>query len=464
MNRRSFLEYLALGAAACAMPQTGCAQTVTTPRPPNIVLIMADDLGYGDLACYGNEDIATPHIDALAAEGMRFTDYHANAPVCSPTRAALLTGCYPRRFRIDSAFTARRGRDKGLHLSAHTISESLHPKGYETALFGKWHLGYKSKFNPVHQGFDRFRGFVSGNVDFFSHIDQEGYEDWWRQDEKRDEDGYVTDLITRHAVSFIEENRAKPFFLYLPHQAVHYPYQGPDGKPLRTTEKVGPVQGGRGLKFRRQAYAAMLRRLDHSVGKVMAALREHGLEKDTFVFFCSDNGALPVGNNGPLRGIKATVWEGGIRVPAIAWWPGRIPAGVTTEATAMSMDLFPTVHEFTGVPMPEGHTIDGVSLAKLLTGKEPLPERTLFWRFRRQAAVRQGSWKLVLMPPAKGKRGKDVGEDTPPEKDAHLFHLGNDPGEEHDLSAEHPERVAAMRSALETWEARMEAAQQAAVT
>ncbi|MFB3827913.1 MAG: sulfatase-like hydrolase/transferase [Bryobacteraceae bacterium] len=416
MNRREFLA----GMGAAALP---------APRKPNIVIILADDLGYGDLACYGGRN-PTPHLDALARGGVRFTDFHSNGAVCSPTRAALMTGRYQQRCGITEVIAAAGPRDQGLDPAAQTAFPSLLRKaGYRTAMFGKWHLGYQPRFNPVHHGFDEFRGYVSGNVDYFSHVDQAGHADWWNGDRLAPEEGYTTELVTRHGVRFIESNRERPFLLYLAHEAVHYPYQGPDGKPQRVAGQAPPRDPKQDVA---PVYRQMLGAMDSGVGRVMDTLRRLGLERDTFVFFFSDNGATQAGSNAPLRGFKSSVWEGGHRIPAIAYWPGRVPAGKVSAQTGIGMDLFATLLEISGAPAAP-RKLDGTSLMPILTAETP---RTLFWGHGPQRAVRDGDWKLVLMP----------------EAEPFLANLRADPGERTNLAAAESARVARMREMLAAWE------------
>src|SRR5688500_1184847 len=384
-----------LAVAVLLAATSGYAASTT---PPNIIIIMADDMGYTDLSCYGNDRFQTPHLDALAREGLRFTDYHSNGAVCSPTRAALLTGRYQQRSGVDEVVFAdpARGKrdDHGLKPTENTFAKLLQAAGHRTALMGKWHLGYDRKFNPRRHGFDEFRGYVSGNVDFQSHIDQAGFPDWWRDLELADESGYTTHLITRHALRFSEENRARPFFPYVAHEAPHSPYQGPGDPPVR-----GP-QAGRAVKGPEisRAYREMMQEMDKGVGEIIATLRRLQLDRNTFVFFCSDNSGTRESNNGPLNGNKGTVWEGGHRVAGIAWWPGKIKTG-TTNQTAMTMDLMPTMLELAQVSLPRGHELDGVSLVPLLLEGKPLSARTLYWGYNGRFAVRQGPWKLVVNQP-----------------------------------------------------------------
>jgi arylsulfatase A-like enzyme len=438
-----------------------CAAAPAAAARPNLVVIMADDLGYADLGCYGNDRYATPHLDALAREGLRFTDFHANGPVCSPTRAALLTGRYQQRSGVDEVVYADPARGKrdshGLPPAEVTFAEGLRAAGYRTGLMGKWHLGYDKKFNPRHQGFDVFRGYLSGNVDFHSHIDQAGIADWWHDLEPVEEPGYSTHLITRHAVRFIEDNATRPFCLYVAHEAPHSPFQGPSDPPVRGPQAKEPVRGAEIAR----AYREMVQEMDRGVGEIVATLRKLGLAENTLVFFCSDNGGTREGNNGPLRGTKASVWEGGHRVPGIAWWPGRIRPGVTHE-TALTMDLMPTLLALGGAPEPTDRRLDGVDLSPVLFGRGPLPPRTVFWGFLGRFAVRQGPWKLVVNPRAPAAEGaagkakgkaKSAGAEPPGEAEPQLFHLGDDLGESNDRAAREPARVRELGAALAAWRA-----------
>ena len=306
--------------------------------PPNIVVIMADDLGYGDIGPYDGW-IDTPRLDRMARDGMRFLDFHSSGNVCSPTRAGLMTGRYQQRAGIPGvlfANPARSSHDDGIEAGELTLAEALRARGYATGIFGKWHLGYRARFNPVRHGFDEFRGFVSGNIDYRSHVDTMGRADWWRDDELSTEAGYATHLVTEYALRFIERHRDRPFFLYLPHHAPHYPFQGPDDPADRA---VGGEFDPRGsVADRRRAYRDMVREMDAGVGEVLDALEAHGIADRTLVWFFSDNGAAQWGSNGPLRGLKATDWEGGHRLPSIAVWPARIPAGTESNQLVSALD------------------------------------------------------------------------------------------------------------------------------
>ncbi|MFI4849730.1 MAG: sulfatase-like hydrolase/transferase [Gimesia chilikensis] len=409
-----------------------------TSQRPNIVLIMADDLGYGDLSCYGSKNCQTPHLDQLAARGMKFTDFHSSGTVCSPTRAGLLTGRYQQRAGIDGVVYAdpKKNRHHGLQKHEVTLGQCLLDAGYRTAMFGKWHLGYQRQYNPTFRGFQQFVGYVSGNVDYFAHLDQTGVFDWWHGAElNREEQGYSTHLITEHAVKFIREQHQQPFFVYIAHEAVHYPYQGPNDPAMR---KEG---GGEIKSAKRQdianAYREMNTEMDKGIGKVVAVLKELNLTDNTLIFFLSDNGANNKGSNGALRGFKGSVWEGGHRVPAIACWPGKISPGTVCEQTTISIDVMPTILELTRARVPQGHQLDGVSLAGLLTAQKQLPSRKIYWDYRGNSAVRQGPWKLVLNQNRK----------SPVE----LFNLSEDLSESKNLAEQQPERVNSLRTAFEVW-------------
>ena len=426
-----------LALALCFAPVTAATtEKMEPPSRPNLVLILIDDLGYGDLGCYGSTKHRTPHLDALAAGGVRFTDFHSNGAVCSPTRAALLTGQYPQRSGIEAAigFTL----DEGVPLPRTMIAEVLAPAGYRCGVFGKWHVGHVTRFGPNAQGFHESTC-ANNNPDYHSHVSRDGKVDWWKDQQLADEPGYLLDVVTRHAVHFIREHHARPFFLYLPQFAVHFPFQGPRDPPHRTTgrkwdgdDRYGPLPKN---EFPR-AYREMVEAVDASVGRIVATLEELKLREHTMIFVCSDNGAYAwVGSNGPLRGEKGDLHEGGHRVPALANWPGKIAPGQVSPATAMTMDLLPTLLAVSGVPRPADLRIDGVDLSGGLLRGETIGERSLFWRDADQKAVRRGEWKLVL-----GSTGEE------------LFNLYDDIGEHRNLASARPEKVWELRGELAAWE------------
>ncbi len=437
VNRREFIKYAAGGAAAVVIPNCSCSvvgRAKATVERPNIIVIMADDLGYGDIGCYGSKKIQTPNIDALARGGMKFTDYHSNCPVCSPTRAALLTGRYQQRCGIEGVIYAKGPtRQTGMALEEITFAEVLKKCGYATGIFGKWHLGYNVEFNPAKQGFDEFIGYVSGNVDYHSHIDGAGFEDWWKNCKKVPEEGYCTDLITKHGIDFIERHKDEPFCLYLPHEAPHSPYQGREDPPGRLSS------GGKGRKAKgdeiSRAYKEMVEVMDEGIGRIVETVRRLGLERRTFIFFCSDNGATKNGSNGTLSGFKGSLWEGGHRVPAVAYWPGMIKAGTITDETVLGMDLFATMASIAGAKPPAGLNLDGADLLPVLAESRKLPKRTLFWRYRKEKAVRKGPWKLLV-------QGDKV----------RLFNLEEDLGEKENLANKRPDMVKQLEDELAAWE------------
>lgn len=411
---------------------------------PNIVLIMADDMGYGDISPYDGW-IKTPHLQTLARQGVRLTDFHSSGNVCSPTRAGLMTGRYQQRAGIPGVIFAAPDaavHQHGLQDQETTIAESFRAAGYRTAMFGKWHLGYYPRYNPVRHGFDEFRGYVSGNIDFHSHFDQSGNFDWWQDGVAKDEPGYVTHLITRHAVDFIQRNKDKPFFLYLPHEAPHYPFQGPSDEPRRSKGRGRTadwqMKGPEDRAEMRRRYRQMVEELDASVGAVVDALEQHKLTEKTLVFFISDNGAAgKYGDNTPLRGAKGSNWEGGHRVPGIVKWPGQLPAGVVRDDLCISLDVMPTALAACKIPLPR--PMDGINLLPMLSGEKPLdPQRELVWNGR---AIRQGSWKLIVN--GKGSKGTQ------------LFDLSQDLSERHDLAEQFPDRVAQLKQRLEVWKHEM---------
>lgn len=446
MDRRTLLGVI----AGAATPLSALTAQQGRTVPPNIVLIVADDLGYGDLGVYGSSVNRTPNLDRLAKQGMRFTDFHSNGPMCSPTRASLMTGRYPQRFgrKFESALSGEDGYDDGLPLGTPTIARILKQAGYATAIYGKWHLGFHPPFLPTRFGFDDFQGLASGDGDHHSHIDRSGRPDWWHNETLHPETGYTADLVTRHSISFIERNRSRPFFLYVPHLAIHFPWQGPAEKPHRVegksytsgSEKLG-LQESKDISAK---VRQMVEAVDDSVGRIVRALEQHRLTDRTLVFFTSDNGGYltysggyhNISNNGPCRGQKGDVYEGGHRVPAIAWWPGRIRPGVSGQ-TAMSFDLVPTFAALAGTgAQARAPEFDGVNLNPLLFHQQALPSRTLFWRMHEKKAVRQGDWKLVVV-----------------DKDTHLFNLKDDIAEKTDLSLQHPEIKARLSNELARWEA-----------
>lgn len=407
-----------------------------TANQPNIILIMADDLGYGDIGCYGSDYIQTPMLDKMAFEGIKFTDYHSNGAVCTPTRAALLTGNYQQRSGLEGVIYVQEGkRIYGISPTEKTMPEIFKDAGYKTGMFGKWHLGYTKEYNPSNHGFDEFYGYVSGNVDYISHRDGIGIYDWWRNTELSYDEGYVTDLITDEALKFMEMNKEQPFFLYLPHEAPHFPYQGRNDKADRLPGQEFDGKGSR--KDRKQAYKEMVEIMDENIGRIFDQLKELHLDENTFVLFCSDNGATKEGSNGNLKGFKSSLWEGGHRVPAIAWYPSKIEAGKETSSIVLSMDVLPTLTSVANISTDIN--FDGVDFSKILFSKKKLTARPVFWRYRNQWVARKGDWKYL-----KSKHKE------------YLFNLKKDVQEQMNLKDSNPEKLKQLKSLLRDWGVEME--------
>jgi arylsulfatase A-like enzyme len=429
MNRRNFLQ---LVAAAPLGPRAARA----TPSKPNIVIMVADDLGHGDLGVTGARDIRTPNLDRMAGDGMRFTHAYANAPVCTPTRVALLTGRYQQRSGLSRVIYVNE-RELGLALGALLIPEVLKPHGYATALAGKWHLGYPKKYFPTRQGFDEFAGHLAGNVDYFAHTDRLGDADLWRNEEAWEDPRYMTRLIAEESIRFIDRHADDPFFLYVPFNAPHDPFQGPEDRHTAGNQEIT-----RRKNRTRAVYKSMVESMDFQAGRILEHLKKRNLEENTAVFFMSDNGGLPVvASNAPFRGFKTTLWEGGIRTPLIARWKGQFPAGKTSSEMAAGMDLFPTSLAIAGAGVPSGHKLDGVSLLDICRGKGALNRDSLFFNYKdpsnkvAQRAFVRDRWKYL--------RDKEGAE--------YLFHLSEDIGESNDLSGKQPDRLAVMKRRYEAW-------------
>ncbi|WP_051426359.1 sulfatase-like hydrolase/transferase [Jiangella gansuensis] len=420
-------------------------------RPPNVVVIYADDLGYGDLGCFGADDLDTPALDALCATGAKLSQWYSNSPVCSPSRASLLTGRYPSRAGVENILAGSR-ETVGLPPQA-TLASQLRDRGYRTGIFGKWHLGVDASFGPLERGFDTHVGFRAGCVDYFSHIYYWGAtnptHDLWEDDEEIWSNGeYLTTLIADRAARFIRDHAEQPFFCYVPFNAPHYPMHAP-------AEYVAQFAH---LPPDRRIMAAMIKALDDGVARIVATLDELGLREDTIVFVSSDNGpsteernwlngeeiSYRGGSAGGLRGHKGSVFDGGIRVPAMISWPGRIPAGWESADVGIMMDLVPTLlHAIDGTP-PPGDDHDGRSLLPTLTtpGTEP-DARMICWDYATQLAAREGTWKIVL--DAREAMGPEIAEARG------LFDLSADPGEQHNLADVEAERFKTMEADLLAW-------------
>ncbi|QGJ70443.1 N-acetylgalactosamine-4-sulfatase [Planctomycetales bacterium 10988] len=442
---------------------------------PNIVLLFADDLGYGELGCQGNPEIPTPHIDSIAANGIRFTQGYVTASYCSASRAGLITGRYQVRFGYDFNPIGYLNEDPRLGLPPEetTLPEHLQQTGYATGIVGKWHLGGTAKYHPLHHGFESFFGFLHEGHYFVpppyrgvtTMLRRKALPDgthgrWVRPDGRLilsthmgsaepaynagnpilhdsqpvNETEYLTDAFTREAVAFIEEHQSRPFFLYVPYNAVHSPLQGAESYMERFAE-IPDVH--------RRVFAAMLSNLDDSVGTILQKLEETGLRENTLVIFLSDNGGPTrelTSSNLPLRGEKGSLYEGGLRIPFMLQWPARLPAGEVYREPIISLDLLPTIAAATATPLRNQEQLDGVDLLPYLTGERPgRPHDRLFWRQKKRAALRFEDWKLVKNP----GRGEPDGWQ--------LFDLRDDIGEQRNLAEKEPERLQKLVKMWEDW-------------
>ena len=434
---------------------------------PNVIILLADDLGYGELGCQGNPQIPTPHIDGIAAAGVRFTSGYVTAPNCSPSRAGLITGRYGTRFGHEYNPTGAKNEDPsmGLPVKEKTLPDALQKAGYVTGIIGKWHLGGTAHYHPYRRGFDEFYGFLHeghyfvpepwkgvstwlrrstlpgggkgrrtfGKVTYSTHMgrnepDYDANNPILRGSQPVLEKEYLTDALTREAVDFIDRHADKPFFLFLAYNTVHSPLQGAD-KYMRQFKHIDDIQ--------RRIFAAMLANLDDSVGAIVNKVRREGLEKDTIIYFISDNGGPTrelTSSNLPLRGEKSSMYEGGIRVPFMVQWPGRIPEGITYDRPVITTDIFATTFAAAGLKMPKGPKRDSVNILPYITGeKTGDPHQMLYWRQGSKAALRKGDMKIVKMPKQKWQ----------------LYDLSKDISEEHNLAKTKP---AVLKELVAEWE------------
>jgi len=421
-------------------------------QAPHIIYIVADDLGYADLGCYGGRPArfgsVSPVLDGLASQGLKFTQGYANSPVCSPTRFALMTGRYQYRLRgaaeepINSK--SQGSSTLGLPPEHPTLPSLLRAAGYQTALMGKWHLGYPPHFSPLRSGYDEFFGPMSGGVDYFTHCNFTGQHDLYRNEAPHQEDGYLTDLITSHAVDWIgrsapQARQGRPLFLSLHYTAPHWPWETREDAALAATlgKRIVHLNGGN-----IHTYQRMIHHMDEGIGRVLQALQQQGLAEDTLLVFTSDNGGERFSDNWPLVGGKMDLTEGGIRVPWIAHWPARIAPGQVSEQHCMTMDWTATLLDVAGVSPDPAYPLDGVSMLPVLHDPSRRLARPMHWRMshRRQRALRDGDWKYLSV-------------------DGHeyLFDLSADERERANRAGDDPARLNAMRSQWETWNATMPA-------
>jgi arylsulfatase A len=420
LTRRGFL------AGAATLP------LAAADARPNILIFLTDDLGVGDIGPYGVPDIQTPNLDRLARQGVRFTNSYSNGPVCTPTRCALMTGRYQQRYGLEWALTPPQ-RHLGLSSEVPTMPRILKSAGYRTAMFGKWHLGGTLPFMPVAHGFDYFYGITGGNVDFYSHENVEQMHDLWENEEKIREQGYLTELITKRAVNYLDthakSHRDTPFFAYVPYNAVHWPFQAP-GRPTDIRNRATWYDGNRA------DYKLMVESVDRSVGAILETVDRNKLS-NTLVIFTNDNGGERLSRNTPFFHHKATLWEGGIRVPTLMRWTGKLPSNKDCDQPMISMDLTATALQAAGADMPRN--LEGIDLIPFATGKQPLTERTFYWRIdragRKQQAVRRGNIKWI----------NDGGIEM-------VYDLERDPGERNDIFTRLPEKAVELRKAYADWE------------
>ena len=442
-----FVSSLCLLVSLCSI-----SLAASTDRP-NIIVIMVDDMGFAgpSIAPYGNPHYETPGMDQLAREGLRFSDFHSSGNVCSPTRAGLLTGRYQQRAGIEAVihpYPEHPESQKGLRATEVTFAELFQNAGYATGMVGKWHLGYperNSEFHPQNHGFDYFRGYHSGNIDYINHWGDHYEHDWWHGRTETPEEGYTTHLINQYALEFIEENQEQRFCLYIAHESPHAPIQGPND----------PIQRGPGMKERQtpleEAMKKMILEMDTGVDQVRNKIIELGLADNTLIMFFSDNGdASQTATGSPnLRGRKGSVYEGGHRVPAIAWWPGRIEPNQQTDELAITLDIMPTILSLAGIDPPRDRPLDGLDLSPVLFAGKSLPKRTLYWgslsnNGNRSEAVREGPWKLIALHP-------NANEGTYENEVLELYRLDRDLGEKKDLSAKNRKQLSKMKKQLDAW-------------
>lgn len=434
-TRRQFIAASAGATALTTVRTPGVTQS--SSQRPNILFILADDLGYGDLSCYGRPDYRTPVLDELAKQGTKFLSAYAAAPVCTPTRCAFVTGRYPQRLEV-GLYEPLTGRDldKGLPPEHPTVASLLKANGYETALIGKWHLGWKPEFGPNRHGFEEFFGILSGAGDYFAHrsSDSRGA-DLWENLAPVERVGYLTDLLSDRASQFVMRRRSKPFYLSLHYTAPHAPWEGPEDATIdHTSHGDGPMTDGGSLKI----FASMMKSMDSGIGRVLQALRRARLDRNTLVIFTSDNGGERYSHNWPFSFQKLDLWEGGIRVPAIVRWPGVIPGGQTTEQAATTMDWTATILAASGTKPDPSYPLDGEDLMPVCKGTRAVYDRTLFWRVRRQEAVRIGNWKYL----------KESDKE-------HLFDLSVDLGEKVDLRTKNVEVFNRLKEQFLVWNREM---------
>lgn len=430
-------------------------------RPPNIVLIVSDDQGYHDLGCFGSTEVKTPSLDRIAAEGARLTSFYVAWPACTPSRAALLTGRYPQRngtydmIRNDRVndghqYTAEEYAVSPEHILGTDvreifISDVLSAAGYRCGAYGKWDGGQLKRFLPLQRGFHEFYGFCNTGIDYFTH-ERYGIPSMFDGNEPttKDKGTYATTLFQEHAVDFIDRHHERPFFLYVPFNAPHGASTlDPERRHVQATPEYLAMypKGENRREERVRSYRAAVTQMDAAIGAILDRLDKYEIADDTLLIFFSDNGGSGITDNTPLRGTKATMWEGGNRVPCLVRWPGKIPAGQVSDAFLTALEIFPTLCAATGAALPEGVIYDGFDMLPVLRGETASPRTQMFWQRRGDKAARVGDWKWL-------DSAKGTG----------LYHLKDDIGEQHDLSESRPEKLQELKAAFAAWQAEMEAA------
>jgi arylsulfatase A-like enzyme len=396
-ERRDFMAMLGKMALAMPFARAASAANAAAATKPNVVFILADDLGYADLSCYGSRHISTPNIDRIGAEGVRFLQAYANSAVCSATRTALITGRYQYRLRVGLEEPVRDVPDIGLPPEHPTLPSLLKKVGYQTALIGKWHLGALPKFGPLQSGYERFYGLRGGGVDYYAHTNPGHQKDFWDGDVRLEKQGYMTDLLGERAVELVDEfaKRKAPFLISLHFNAPHWPWEAPgdDSESKRIASKNMMDHDGGSLPV----YKQMVERMDYQIGRVLATLDKNGLSNDTIVIFTSDNGGERFSDTWPFTGKKMELLEGGVRIPALMRWPSRVAAGRTHDQVMISMDWLPTLLAAAGTSPDPKYPPDGMSLVPALTQNAAPVPRKLFWRYKANAqrAARDGDFKIL---------------------------------------------------------------------
>ena len=440
-----------LGVLLFLVVQCSIAQEV--PRLPNVVLIVSDDQGYQDLGCFGGQEIQTPHLDRLASQGVRCTNFYVSWPACTPSRGSIMTGRYPQRnglydmirndmvnykYQYDEVtYALSPEMTLGMDLREVLISQPLQKAGYRCGVFGKWDGGRAKRFLPLQRGFHDFYGFSNTGVDYWTH-ERYGVPSMFRGNEPIKEPGYTTDLFKREALRFVRENHKRPFFLYLPfnapHSASNFTHRGVQA-PENYLQKYATSQANE----KRIAHMACVTCMDDAIGEMVKLIDDLKLTDNTLFIFHSDNGGSTVADNGPLRGHKAQMWEGGLRVPFIAQWKGKIPAGTTRDDFLTTLEIFPTLCALANTSPPKDVILDGFNMLPILQGKASSSRKEMFWQRRNDKAARVGQYKWVDAEQGKG-----------------VFDLSQDQGEQHDLSSTRPELLAELRTRFDAWRKTMD--------